>query len=320
MIVLDTQEYLLTVAPEQEGQRLDGYIASQLPQLTRSAVQKLLLEGNVQVQGQSGSKSMRVKTGWRVHVLLPEPEQTEVLPQDIPLDIVYEDNDLLVVNKPKGMVVHPAPGNPDGTLVNALLAHCGDSLSGINGVIRPGIVHRIDKDTSGLLMVAKNDRAHQGLAAQIENHSFTREYEAVVYGNLREDSGTVNAPIGRHPVDRKKMAVTEKHSRPAVTYFQVLTRYGSFTHLRLQLETGRTHQIRVHMAYLGHPVAGDPVYGPKKVIASLQGQCLHARKIGFIHPITGEYLEFSSVLPPYFTSFLHSLGEPKEVCEPTGFL
>ena len=307
------QEYCLTVCPEEEGQRLDGYIAGQLPQLTRSAVQKLLAEGNIQVQGTPAAKSLRVKEGWEVRVSLPEPEETTVLPQNIPLDIVYEDDDLLVVNKPKGMVVHPAPGNPDGTLVNALLAHCGNSLSGINGVIRPGIVHRIDKDTSGLLMVAKNDVAHQELAAQIQEHSFTREYEAVVYGNLREDRGMVNAPIGRHPVDRKKMAVTEKHSRPAVTHFQVLARYGSFTHVRLQLETGRTHQIRVHMAYLGHPVAGDPVYGPKKVITSLQGQCLHAKKIGFVHPVTREYLEFSSPLPEYFTSFLRSLGEPKEI-------
>ncbi len=313
MTQLGMQEYCLTVCPEEEGQRLDGYIAGQLPQLTRSAVQKLLAEGNIQVQGTPAAKSLRVKEGWEVRVSLPEPEETTVLPQNIPLDIVYEDDDLLVVNKPKGMVVHPAPGNPDGTLVNALLAHCGNSLSGINGVIRPGIVHRIDKDTSGLLMVAKNDVAHQGLAAQIQEHSFTREYEAVVYGNLREDRGMVNAPIGRHPVDRKKMAVTEKHSRPAVTHFQVLARYGSFTHVRLQLETGRTHQIRVHMAYLGHPVAGDPVYGPKKVITSLQGQCLHAKKIGFVHPVTREYLEFSSPLPEYFTSFLRSLGEPKEI-------
>ena len=208
--------------------------------------------------------------------------------------------------------MHPAPGNPDGTLVNALLAHCGDSLSGINGVIRPGIVHRIDKDTSGLLIVAKNDQSHRHLAAQIQAHSFTRQYEAVVYGNLKDDQGTVNAPIGRHPIERKKMAVTEKASRNAVTHYQVLARYGSFTHVRLRLETGRTHQIRVHMAYLGHPVAGDPVYGPKKVIASLEGQCLHARTIGFIHPSTGQYLEFTSPLPMYFTQFLHSLGVPKE--------
>lgn len=207
-------------------------------------------------------------------------------------------------------MVHPAPGNPDGTLVNALLAHCGDSLSGINGVIRPGIVHRIDKDTSGLLIVAKNDAAHQKLAAQIQAHSFTREYEAVVYGNVKQDEGIVDAPIGRHPIDRKRMAVTEKASRNAVTHYRVLARYRGFTHVRLRLETGRTHQIRVHMAYLGHPVAGDPVYGPKKVITSLGGQCLHARTIGFIHPRTGEYLEFTSDLPDYFTKFLKSLGAP----------
>ena len=262
------------------------------------------------VQGKAGSKSLRMQPGWQVEGTLPRPEMAEILPQEIPLDIVYEDDDLLVVNKPKDMVVHPAPGNPDGTLVNALLAHCGDSLSGINGVIRPGIVHRIDKDTSGLLIVAKNDVAHQKLAAQIQAHSFTREYEAVVYGNVKQDEGTVDAPIGRHPIDRKRMAVTEKASRNAVTHYRVLARYRGFTHVRLRLETGRTHQIRVHMAYLGHPVAGDPVYGPKKVITSLGGQCLHARTIGFIHPRTGEYLEFTSDLPDYFTKFLKSLGAP----------
>ena len=213
----------------------------------------------------------------------------------------------MVVNKPKGMVVHPAAGNYDGTLVNALMHHCGDSLSGINGVMRPGIVHRIDKNTSGLLMVAKNDAAHNGLAAQIKEHSFTREYEAVVYGNIKNDSGTIDAPIGRHPVKRKQMAVTDKGSKHAVTHFTVLQRYGSFTHVRLRLETGRTHQIRVHMAYIGHPVAGDDVYGPKKVITSLSGQCLHAKKVGFVHPITNKYLEFESELPEYFVKFLKGL-------------
>ena len=213
----------------------------------------------------------------------------------------------MVVNKPKGMVVHPAAGHAGGTLVNALLAHCGDSLSGINGVIRPGIVHRIDKDTSGLLIVAKNDFAHQRLAEQIKEHSFTRMYEAVVHGNLKEDTGTVDAPIGRHPTDRKRMAVTEKNSRHAVTHFEVLARYKGFTHVRLKLETGRTHQIRVHMAYIGHPVAGDPVYGPKKPVPNLDGQCLHARVIGFVHPRTGEYLEITSELPSYFTAFLEKL-------------
>ena len=237
----------------------------------------------------------------------PPPEVLDVTPQNIPLDIVYEDGDLLVVNKPKGMVVHPAPGNPDGTLVNALLYHCGGSLSGINGVIRPGIVHRIDKDTSGLLIVAKNDRAHQSLAEQIAVHSFTRIYNAVVYGNLKTEEGTISAPLGRHPADRKRMAVLSSGGREAVTHYRVLERFSGFTLVECRLETGRTHQIRVHMAHIGHPVAGDPVYGPKKCITELHGQCLHARVIGFVHPATGEYLEFDSGLPPYFQQFLSKL-------------
>lgn len=310
MSALEERTFCFTTEPEDAGKRLDGFLAEKLPELTRSGAQKLLENGCVLVQGKAGGKSLRMQPGWQVEGTLPPPEMAEILPQEIPLDIVYEDNDLLVVNKPKDMVVHPAPGNPDGTLVNALLAHCGDSLSGINGVIRPGIVHRIDKDTSGLLIVAKNDVSHQKLAAQIQAHSFTREYEAVVYGNVKQDEGIVDAPIGRHPIDRKRMAVTEKASRNAVTHYRVLARYRGFTHVRLRLETGRTHQIRVHMAYLGHPVAGDPVYGPKKVITSLGGQCLHARTIGFIHPRTGEYLEFTSDLPDYFTKFLKSLGAP----------
>lgn len=242
---------------------------------------------------------------------LPEVRPLEVLPEAIPLEIVYEDTDLLVVNKPKGMVVHPAPGHGEGTLVNALLYHCGDSLSGINGVARPGIVHRIDKDTSGLLIVAKNDFSHTRLAEQIQAHTFTREYSAVVYGSFREDSGTVDQPLGRHPTDRKKMAVLPNNptARHAVTHFWVVKRFQGFTQLRLRLETGRTHQIRVHMAFLGHPVAGDAVYGPKKVITSLQGQCLHAGKIGFIHPRTEQYLEFEAPLPQYFTEFLQKLKE-----------
>ncbi len=259
------------------------------------------------VNGIPVAKNYRMRESDLIELEFPDPVEDSAQPEDIPLDIIYEDGSLLVVNKPKGMVVHPAVGNPSGTLVNALLAHCGNSLSGINGVIRPGIVHRIDKDTSGLLIVAKNDKAHQALAKQIREHSFTRIYEAVVYGNLKQDEGKIDLPIGRNPSDRKKMAVTEKNSRNAVTHYQVLKRYGNFTHIRLQLETGRTHQIRVHMAYLGHPVAGDPVYGPKKVIASLRGQCLHARVIGFIHPATGEYMEFTSALPDYFLSFLKQL-------------
>ena len=299
----------LTVPPEMAGKRIDQ-ILSDLLELPRSAVQKWIGQGLV-VRADAGrapyAKNARPRSGEELMVSVPEPVEYEAQAQAIPLDIVYEDDDLLVVNKPKGLVVHPAPGNPDGTLVNALLAHCGDSLSGINGVMRPGIVHRIDKDTSGLLIVAKNDRAHRGLAEQIQVHSFKRLYEAVVQGHLRQESGVVDAPIGRHPVDRKKMAVVEPHSRPAVTHYRVLASYSGYDHVELRLETGRTHQIRVHMAYLGHPVAGDTVYGPSKQPAGLQGQCLHAKTIGFQHPITGEYLEFTSPLPPYFQSFLKSL-------------
>jgi 23S rRNA pseudouridine1911/1915/1917 synthase len=307
----DEQETVVTleITPEQAGVRLDKLLPQLLPELTRSALQKLIEQGCVTRQGKGLAKSEKVSAGDCITVVIPAPEEMDAKPEAIPLDIVYEDDDLLVVNKPKGMVVHPAPGHTSGTLVNALLYHCGDSLSGINGVIRPGIVHRIDKDTSGLLIVAKNDTAHRHLAAQIKEHSFTRVYEAVVYGKLKEDAGTVDAPIGRHPTDRKRMCVTEKNSRNAVTHYEVLERYPGFTHVRLKLETGRTHQIRVHMAYLGHPVAGDPVYGVKKVITSLGGQCLHARVIGFVHPRTGEYLEFGSDLPPYFQSFLRKLQE-----------
>ena len=242
-----------------------------------------------------------------ISVLVPPPVPPEAKAENIPLDIVYEDRDLLVVNKPKGMVVHPAAGNYTGTLVNALLYHCGSSLSGINGVLRPGIVHRIDKDTSGLLIVAKNDRAHAGLARQIKEHSFERAYECVVHGNIKEDEFTVSLPIGRNPKDRKKMAVVYKNSKPAVTHVKVLKRYGSFTHLRCTLETGRTHQIRVHLSHIGHPIAGDEVYGPKKPVKGLNGQCLHAKHIGFVHPITGQWLSFESELPEYFTRFLSKL-------------
>ena len=303
------QHYSFTLQQEESGQRLDKWLQSQLPDMTRSAVQKLIEQGNVTRNGMTVSKNGKGNAGDVIEVMVPEPKPLEVTAQDIPLDILYEDNDLLVVNKPKGMVVHPAAGNDDGTLVNALLHHCGDSLSGINGIIRPGIVHRIDKDTSGLLIVAKNDIAHQGLAQQIKEHSFTRIYEAVVYGNVKQDEGTIDAPIGRHPTDRKRMAVTDKNSRNAVTHYKVLKRYDGFTHVQLKLETGRTHQIRVHMAYIGHPVAGDSVYGVKKVITSLNGQCLHARVIGFIHPITGKYIEITSELPIYFTQFLNRLRE-----------
>ncbi len=286
--------------------RVDVFVA-EMGEITRSRAAKLIEDGCVTVNGRLSAKNAKLKAGDEVVLNLPDPVSYDITPEEIKLDIVYEDEDLLVVNKPKGMVVHPAAGNYDGTLVNALMHHCGASLSGINGVMRPGIVHRIDKNTSGLLMVAKNDAAHNGLAKQIKDHSFTREYEAVVYGNVKNDSGTINAPIGRHPVKRKQMAVTEKGSKPATTHYTVLQRFGNFTHIRLRLETGRTHQIRVHMAYIGHPVAGDDVYGPKKVITSLSGQCLHAKRVGFVHPITNKYMEFDSDLPDYFVKFLKGI-------------
>lgn len=286
------------------GVRLDKLISEQT-ELSRSAAAKLIEDGAVLVDGAAASKKDVPKNGALVEITLPEPQNVDILPEDIPLDIVYEDSDLLVVNKPKGMVVHPAAGHYSGTLVNALMFHCGDSLSGINGEIRPGIVHRIDKDTSGLLMVAKNDLAHIGLSEQIKQHSFTREYEAVVCGAVKED-GTINAPIGRSKSDRKKMCVTMENSREAVTHYSVIRRYAGYTHIRVRLETGRTHQIRVHMAYRGNPVAGDAVYGSGKP-AWLCGQCLHAKKLGFVHPRTGEYMEFESALPDYFTKFLDTI-------------
>ena len=286
--------------------RLDVFVA-EIGEITRSRAAKLIEDGCVLVNSKVAAKNLKLKTGDNVVLNLPNPVSYDVKAEEIPLDIVYEDNDLLVVNKPKGMVVHPANGNLEGTLVNALMHHCGDTLSGINGVMRPGIVHRIDKNTSGLLMVAKNDTAHNGLAAQIKEHSFTREYEAVVYGNLKDDEGIIDAPIGRHPVKRKQMAVTDKNSKNAVTHYKVIERFGNFTHIRLRLETGRTHLIRVLMAYIGHAVAGDDVYGPKKVITSLNGQCLHAKKVGFVHPITNKYLEFESDLPNYFIKFLKAI-------------
>lgn len=295
------------VGAEDKGCRLDQYLSRVCEELTRSAAVRLIESGNVLVNDKIPPKNTKLREGDTVSVTIPEPEPAEALPEDIPLEIAYEDDDLLVVNKPKGMVVHPAAGHTSGTLVNALLYHCGDSLSGINGVARPGIVHRIDKDTSGLLIVAKNDYAHIRLAEQIKEHSFTRKYQAVVYGGFKDDEGTVDLPIGRHPTERKKMTVTVKNSREAVTHYRVLGRYEGFTHLELTLETGRTHQIRVHMSHIGHPVAGDPVYGPKKVITSLGGQCLHAYYISFVHPRTGETITLESDLPVYFTTFLKSL-------------
>ena len=292
------------------AKRLDVF-AAECANVSRSRAAALIDGGCVTVNGKIALKSGKLSAGDIVVINMPKTEPYCARPQNIPLDIVYEDNDLLVVNKPKGMVVHPAAGNYENTLVNAVLYRCGDSLSGIGGVMRPGILHRIDKNTSGLLLVAKNDFSHNFLASQIKEHTLDREYEAVVYGNIKDDEGTVDAPIGRHPVKRKQMAVTPRNSKPAVTHFRVLERFGDFTYIRCRLETGRTHQIRVHMSYIGHPLAGDDVYGPKKAIKSLCGQCLHAKKIGFIHPRTNKRMAFESELPAYFLNFL-------EVCRKNG--
>ena len=300
-----SENLILTASDNDSGKRIDKFISDNIAQLSRSAVQGLILNGLALVNGKPSGKNYKIHGGEQISVEIPEPQPMDALPEDIPLDIVYEDSELLVVNKPKGMVVHPAHGNYNGTLVNALLHHCGDSLSGINGVIRPGIVHRIDKNTSGLLIVAKTDSAHVKLAEQIKAHSFTREYEAVAAGYFKESEGTIDAPIGRHKTDRKKMCVTQENSRNAVTHYSVLRQYGGYAHVRLRLETGRTHQIRVHLAYIGHPVLGDDVYG--KSYKGIDGQCLHARKIGFIHPSSGEYMEFVSELPDYFSSILNKL-------------
>ncbi len=304
--MIQENEYIID--DEIVGFRLDKAITVLCEDLSRNAAQQLIDDENILVNGAVSNKKYSVKRNDVVTVILPEPKELSLEAEAIPLDIVYEDEYLLVVNKPKGMVVHPAAGNFNGTLVNALLYHCGDSLSGINGVIRPGIVHRIDKDTSGLLIVAKNDIAHKGLAKQIKDHSFTREYKTVVVGNVKDDEGTIDAPIGRHPKDRKKQAVTDKNSRNAVSHFEVIERFNGFTFLKVRLETGRTHQIRVHMAYRGTPVAGDIIYGNPKKTYGLQGQCLHAATIGFIHPITKEYLEFTSDLPDYFTDFIRRIS------------
>ncbi len=298
----------LTLRADGAGERADALLSRLVPELTRSAAQRLLESGAVTLNGRPVRKSCKTAPGDLLELALPDPEPVDVLPQDIPLDVVYEDADVIVVNKPVGMVVHPAPGHPDGTLVNALLYHCGKSLSGINGVLRPGIVHRIDRDTSGLIIAAKNDKAHLALAAQLQDHTLARTYEAVAVGSLREDAGTVDAPIGRCPTDRKKMAVDRKNGRPAVTHWSVLGRYPGYTHLECRLETGRTHQIRVHMASLGHPLLGDPVYGgARKSWPGLAGQCLHARRLRFLHPSTGEPVELECPLPDWFQAVLRKL-------------
>ena len=298
---------LLKAAEESKNQRLDAFLASSLDELTRSQATRLIESGAVTVNGKAASKSYKLTGGEDIAVTLPAPEPVEAVAQDIPLDVVYEDADVIVVNKPSGMVVHPAPGHADGTLVNALLHHCAGSLSGVGGALRPGIVHRIDRDTSGLIIAAKNDAAHRFLSAQLADHTLARTYECIVVGTLREDSGTVDAPIARHPMDRKRMAVVQG-GRPAVTHWEVIARYPGFTHVRCRLETGRTHQIRVHMAYLGHPILGDTVYGAKKEVAGLTGQCLHAVGLRFLHPRTHEAVELSCPLPEEFTRMLQKIA------------
>lgn len=294
-----------TAGTENIGERIDKTLSELLTEMSRSALQKLVSEGCVLVNGKAVSKNYKMKNGDIVTVDIPEPEELKAEPQDIPIDIIYEDDSLLVVNKPQGMVVHPAAGNPDGTLVNALMYHCKGRLSSINGVIRPGIVHRIDKFTSGLLMVAKTDKAHNFLAEQIKDHSFTREYNAICVGRFKDLTGTVNEPIGRCKFDRKKMCVTYQNCKEAVTHYEVLEEFGQYSLVRFRLETGRTHQIRVHSAFIGHPVLGDDVYG--KAYKGLDGQCLHAKKLGFVHPESGEYMEFDSELPEYFVKVLEKL-------------
>ena len=296
---------MITFAAEADdvGKRIDVFAAENYEELSRSGLKKIIAAGGVTVNNKTGKANYKLRTGDIVTMNIPESVPLEIIPQNIPLDILYEDDDVIVINKPQGMVVHPAPGHYTDTLVNALLYHCGDSLSGINGIMRPGIVHRIDMDTSGVIMAAKNNNAHRSLALQLAEHSITRKYNAIVYNNIKEDEGTIDKPLGRNPSDRKKMAVVPG-GRRAVTHYRVLDRLGKFTYIEAQLETGRTHQIRVHMTYAGHPLLGDSVYGPKKQPFNLKGQVLHARVLGFVHPVTGEYMEFESPLPEYFQKLL----------------
>lgn len=298
------REMTLTVDSEDAGKRLDAYVSSQIKDLSRNYAESLIEEGRITVDGEAQAKKYKVKAGQQVNVIYPEPTKLDVTAQNIPLNIVYEDEDVIVVNKPRGMVVHPSAGNEDGTLVNAVMYHCGSSLSSINGTIRPGIVHRIDKDTSGLLMIAKNDRAHESLAEQLRVHSVTREYQALVYDNIREDELTIDVPIGRDERNRLRRWVNGSNPKNAVTHVKVLRRYGKYTLISARLETGRTHQIRVHLSYIKHPLVGDTTYGPKKQLFGLEGQLLHAKTLGFVHPRTGEYMEFNSELPAYFTEVL----------------
>lgn len=300
-------EIVMEISPELEGERIDKCISSYMDSLSRSYIQKIIKDGKAYVNDSPVKSNYRVRIEDRVRFLIPDCEEPDIPPQNIPLDILYEDKDILIVNKPKNMVVHPAPGHYENTLVNAVMYHCRDGLSGINGVLRPGIVHRIDKDTTGSLIICKNDEAHRSIAEQLKEHSITRKYRAIVHGRITKDEGTVNAPIGRHPTDRKKMAVNEKNGKPAVTHYRVLERFEKYTYIECQLETGRTHQIRVHMTSLGHPLLGDEVYGNVKSPFKLEGQTLHAMTIGFVHPATGEYMEFEAPLPEYFVHLLQIL-------------
>lgn len=301
------QESVVLIDEMAEGERIDKYLSMLMPEMSRSYLQKLIAAGSVTVSSKTVKASYRLTAGDALNIKVPDPVIPEILPEPIPLDIVYEDEDLLIVNKPKGMVVHPAPGHYTGTLVNALMYHCKDCLSGINGMMRPGIVHRIDKDTTGLLIVCKNDLAHRKIAERLAVHDITRAYRAVVYNNIKEDEGTIDAPIGRMTTDRKKMGIDHKNGRQAVTHYRVLERFGSSTYIECRLETGRTHQIRVHMASIGHPLLGDTVYGPSKDKYNLEGQALHAMTIGFIHPSSGEYMSFEAPLPDYFEQLLEKL-------------
>ena len=303
--------YLFEIQEDQQ-MRLDKYLAEQFPEQTRSYLQKLIKDGEVLVNGKNVKTGYQLSKGDEVSVNIPEPKELDVEPQKMDLDIVYEDDDVILINKPKGMVVHPAPGHTTDTLVNGLLYHCKDNLSGINGVARPGIVHRIDRDTTGILIVCKNDMSHNSIAAQLKEHSINRRYRALVHGNLKDDTGTIEGPIGRHPIDRKKMAINERNGKPAVTHYSVLERFGNYTLIECKLETGRTHQIRVHMTSIGHPLVGDEVYGPAKCPFKLQGQSLHAMVLGFVHPRTGEYMEFSADLPEYFEDLLRKLRQDYE--------
>lgn len=298
---------IINLTAQNPGERIDRFLSKDLETLSRSYLQKLLKDGEISVNGKPVKANYKVSEGDKIQIRIPEPENPDILPENIPLDILYEDDDILVVNKPKGMVVHPAPGHYSHTLVNAVMYHCGERLSGINGVLRPGIVHRIDMDTTGSLLICKNDHAHQILAEELKEHSITRRYHAIVHGNIKEDTGTVNAPIGRHPVDRKKMSTKAPNGRHAVTHYKVLERFGDYTYIECELETGRTHQIRVHMSSIGHPILGDTVYGSAKCPYKLQGQTLHAKILGIMHPTTGEYMEFDAPLPDYFSDLLQRL-------------